>query len=127
MHLKIFGYTLMLKELNIENNFHKQKITLFSFPHSWSQHRLTLPQMEGNMTHKPSLGTGGLIHSKQLMGRGGNPSKTKNSQPLKMSSFLLSRKSLSFMYFIISLRSRKCQGCLSDGKITSTSNSSKQN
>lgn len=31
MHLKIFGYTLMLKELNIENNFHKQKITV-QFP-----------------------------------------------------------------------------------------------
>lgn len=59
----------MLKELKKENNFHKQKITLFSFPNSWSQHRLTLPQMEGNMTHKPSLGTGGLTHSKQLMGR----------------------------------------------------------
>lgn len=67
----------MLKELNIENNFHKQKITLFSFPHSWSQHRLTLPQMEGNMTHKPSLGTGGLIHSKQLMRREEIPPKLK--------------------------------------------------
>lgn len=117
MHLKISGYTLMLKELNVENNLHKQtKITLFTFPHSWSQHRPALSQMEGNMTHKPSLGTGGLIHSKQLMGRG-NPSKTKNSQPLRMSSFLLSRKSLSFMYFIILLRSRKYQNCLSDGKI----------
>lgn len=76
MHLKIFGYTLMLKELNIENNFHKQKITLFSFPYSWSQHRLTLPQMEGNMTQ--TLTRNWWTYTlKATNGEGGIPPKLK--------------------------------------------------
>lgn len=78
---------MLAQELNIENNLHKQTNknnslhSLYLDPGHNTDH---LPPVEGNMLHKPSPGTRGL---KLKATKVGSPSKKKNSQPFKMSSF----------------------------------------